>query len=62
MLKLIKTPLTVIKMIGTPTETADITLLRTRLVEWACNLGDPDCNAFATAEFKKWMDAPNSNP
>jgi len=61
MLQLIKTPLTAIKMEATPDETVDITMLRTRLMEWACNFGDADCISFAKTEFGKWMADPTNN-
>jgi hypothetical protein len=61
MLALINNPLTTLTMVGDPAEAVDETMLRTRLMEWACNLGDPNCTAFATAEFKKWMDNPTNN-
>jgi aminopeptidase N len=63
MLSLIKPPLALINMTAQEGDTpGDQILLRTRLVEWACNLGDPDCITFAKDQFSQWRQTPNPAP
>jgi hypothetical protein len=37
-----------------PGEPVPTTLLRTRLYEWTCNHGDPQCIADAKTKFTQW--------
>jgi len=41
-------------------ESVPTTLLRTRLVEWTCNLGDSNCINFAKAQLSAWMNNANN--
>ncbi|CAL8126792.1 unnamed protein product [Orchesella dallaii] len=59
---LVKDTLTEINIDPQPNEPiGSATILRNRLFEWACNLGDSDCIQYSKDKFAEWMTDPSNN-